>query len=254
VGALQLAVAQRKNLAYGVGLTLLGILSVVLFQFYNKIRAKNGIISEALGEKEVLLKEIHHRVKNNLHFVSSLLGLQTEHVSDPTALGALQEGQNRVQSMALIHQNLYQEENLTGVEVKDYFDKLITSLFDSYNIVDDQISLEKNIAPLNLDVDTVIPLGLIVNELISNCLKYAFPDGQKGLIQVELKEEGDELCLGVKDDGVGFSNLDRDNLGASFGYRLIHALNQQLRATLDIDGSQGTRVEMKIKRYDKIRA
>jgi len=103
-------------------------------------------------------------------------------------------------------------------------------------------------------VDTVIPLGLIVNELISNCLKYAFPDGQKGLIQVELKEEGDELCLGVKDDGVGFSNLNRDNLGTSFGYRLIHALNQQLRATLDIDGSQGTRVEMKIKRYDKIRA
>jgi two-component system, sensor histidine kinase PdtaS len=251
VNSLKLTVARRKNLAYGVGITLLGLLSVTLVQFYNKIKTKNFLISKALKEKEILLKEIHHRVKNNLHFVSSLLGLQTEHITDATALNALQEGQNRVQSMALIHQNLYQEDNLTGVAVDDYFDKLITSLFDSYNIKDEQISLSKEISPLNLDVDTLIPIGLILNELISNCLKYAFPQGRTGMIKVVLQERQEQLYFAVIDDGVGFSNINPEGLGDSFGFQLINALKQQLRAILKVDTSGGTKVEMWIKRYQK---
>ena len=147
-----------------------------MFRQKEEIEQKNSIISKALDEKEILLKEIHHRVKNNLHFISALLGLQTDHVSDQVALDALQEGQDRVQSMALIHQDLYQRDDLTSVNVKDYFIKLTEGLFDSYNIHTDDITLQLDIANLDLDVDTVVPIGLIVNELVSNCLKYAFSD------------------------------------------------------------------------------
>ena len=210
---------------------------------------KNAIISKALKEKETLLREIHHRVKNNLQFISSLLGLQSDNIEDQVALGALQEGQDRVQSMALIHQNLYQEENLTGVDMHDYFNKLIQGLFDSYNIHDDRIQLELNIEDINLDVDTVIPMGLIVNELITNSLKYAFPEGHNGKITIQLKELDKALSLSISDDGVGISEIEKHNLGDSFGYKLIHAFTLQLDAEMSIERSAGTSVNFTIRNY-----
>jgi two-component sensor histidine kinase len=252
---LEIRKSNRQKITYAMGLVGVTLLAFLLYRI-NHIRRRNNldlkekkeIIEKSLLEKEILLREIHHRVKNNLQFISSLLGLQSEHIDDDTALSALQDGQNRVQSMALIHQNLYQEDNLTGVGVKDYFIKLIRNLFDSYNIRNDSVDLMLEVDELNLDVDTVIPVGLIVNELVSNCLKYAFPDGQ-GMILVSLKEEDNELCLMVKDNGRGITGLEKSNLGTSFGYRLIKVLQGQMKATLEVSANQGTQVIMRIRKY-----
>ena len=233
-------------------LTILGMLWYRIRTQKSQIEEQKDVISKALNEKDILLREIHHRVKNNLQFVSSLLNLQSRHVEDETALTALKEGQNRVKSMALIHQNLYQEDNLTGIEIKEYLEKLTNSLFSSYNISPDRITLDMDIENVNLDVDTVIPLGLIINELISNALKHAFPKETSGKIIVQLKEENSELVLNVKDNGVGLKGEDETLLKKSFGYRLINAFKSQLDADLNIDGHQGTAVEMRIKDYQKV--
>ncbi|MEL6390066.1 MAG: sensor histidine kinase, partial [Bacteroidota bacterium] len=214
-----------------------------------ELQVKNNIISTALREKEILLKEIHHRVKNNLQFISSLLGLQTEHITDQRALGALEEGQNRVQSMALIHQNLYQEDNLTGVDMHDYFVKLIRGLFDSYNIRPNQVKLDLHIQDINLDVDSVIPIGLIVNELVSNSLKYAFPTGEEGTIGVSLSMKDDKLLVEVSDNGVGISDEAIEGLGESFGHRLINVFMEQLDGDMNISNDAGTTVRLLIRNY-----
>ncbi|NND07212.1 MAG: hypothetical protein HKN87_12605 [Saprospiraceae bacterium] len=153
--------------------------------------------------------------------------------------------------MVLIHQNLYQEDNLTGVDLKDYFIKLIRGLFDSYNIRKSQIDLDIEIEDINLDVDTVIPLGLIANELISNSLKYAFQEQNKqGLIRVALKEVDDHLALTVQDNGVGIDPEQMNTLGTSFGYRLIYVLIEQLNAKIEVDSS-GTSIQVIVKKYTK---
>jgi len=244
--------SKKTNTILVFALGLFGIMGAMLWKLYKGSTKKNEIISVALNEREILLKEIHHRVKNNLQFISSLLGLQTEHIEDEAALGALQEGQDRVQSMALIHQNLYQDKNLTGVNIKDYFLKMIHGLFDSYNIRDDQIELNLSVDDLNLDVDTVIPIGLIVNELITNSLKYAFTNMDKGIITISLHEEGEILRLKVVDNGIGFGDDELPTLGSSFGYRLIEAFASQLRAELSVDGSSGTVVTLDIQKYAKV--
>ncbi|MCB0687133.1 MAG: tetratricopeptide repeat protein [Saprospiraceae bacterium] len=234
------------------GLLLVTALGFLIYRLYIKTQEQNKVINKALQEKDILLREIHHRVKNNLQFISSLLGLQSEHISDVSALSALQEGQDRVQSMALIHQNLYQEDNLTGVEVKDYFIKLIRNLFDSYNIRPGQIQLDLEIDQLNLDVDTVIPIGLIVNELVSNALKYAFKSLQKGEIKVSLKEINGQLQLQVSDNGVGITDEEMGKVGNSFGYRLINVFKDQLQADLKITNDHGTSVVMNIGKFRKV--
>ena len=249
-----LRVSRQRWLLVLAGLSLL-VLSYLMYRMFRQneeIQQKNGIISKSLAEKEILLKEIHHRVKNNLHFISALLGLQTDHISDQVALDALQEGQDRVQSMALIHQDLYQRDDLTSVSVKDYFVKLTEGLFDSYNIHPDNISLQLFVADLDLDVDTVIPIGLIVNELVSNCLKYAFSIGEKGVISVSLQEIDDRLILTVSDNGKGITQTEIDNLGDSLGYKLIKALSAQLNGSYQIDGEHGgTIATIEINKYRK---
>ncbi len=252
---------QNKMNIIGFAAILLGlgaITSLIYKNYKDKSKAerllseKNAVISKALSEKEVLLQEIHHRVKNNLQFVSSLLALQTDHVSDKKAVDALQEGQDRVQSMALIHQNLYHEDNLTGVDMSDYFHKLIRGLFDSYNIRRDQVTLRLDIEDINLDVDSVIPIGLIVNELVSNALKYAFPDKRKGTISVSLKELENRIVLTVQDNGIGLSEDLQTAMGGSFGYKLIEVFKDQLEGDLKIDGREGTKVQMIIKQYEVV--
>jgi len=153
--------------------------------------------------------------------------------------------------MALIHQDLYQREDLTSVNIKEYFFKLIEGLFDSYNIHQDTISLELDIDDLNLDVDTVVPIGLIVNELVSNSLKYAFQETETGKIRVSLKEKNNQLRLSVIDNGKGISEEIKVGLGQSLGYKLIQALTDQLDGTYDIDGVNGTNVNIIITKYQK---
>lgn len=250
--SLKLRAANTRNILFGIGLLVLSVLILLIYRLWQRTKVQNNQIKKALQEKEILIREIHHRVKNNLQFISSLLNLQARHVTDAQASSVLKEGQNRVKSMALIHQNLYQEKNLTGVETQKYFETLINNLFQSYNISPQRIKIVTEIDVLNLDVDTMIPIGLVLNELISNCLKYAFPEDRSGQIIVRLKEEQDALALMVTDDGIGMTAEVRASLGRSFGYRLINAFKSQLNAELDIKSQPGTTVTMSIKDYQKV--
>lgn len=213
---------------------------------------KNELIQHSLEEKETLLREIHHRVKNNLQVISSLLSLQSQHIQDQGVQAAIQEGRNRVKSMAMIHQNLYQTDNLTGIEVNEYIDKLTHSLFQSYNINSDRVALKTDITPLNLDVDTVIPLGLILNELLTNALKYAFPDQQEGRIEVSLKETDQALVLQVADNGVGLPR-ELDPLQApSMGYKLIRAFLAKLKGSMEVSREAGTDIKLTFTQYQMV--
>lgn len=214
-----------------------------------KLSLQNTIIENALNEKEILMKEIHHRVKNNLQVVSSLLKLQSHYIKDEQAQEAVRDSRNRVQSMSLIHQNLYQEDNLTGIDVHDYIEKLCDNLFQSYNIHPSRINLIKEIEPLNLDVDTVVPMGLVLNELITNSLKYGFPGEKKGAIKIILKQESSTLLLKVYDNGVGLPPDFQEKYETTFGYRMIKAFMQKLKGELKTYTEEGTKVEISIKNY-----
>ncbi len=236
---------QRKLLLY---LAIAALLIVVLLGFFFiKNRKKNIQISEALQEKEILLKEIHHRVKNNLQVVSSLLSLQQRQSKDATTQQALQEGRDRVKAMALIHQNLYQDKNLVGVPLKPYIETLVNNLVFNYKVEDKNIQVITDIDDIKLDVDTIIPFGLIINELISNALKYAFTEKDSGEITIDLKLKDELLILIVADNGVGLpDNFSIEN-ASSLGYRLIKSFSQKLKATLTIENpSEGTKVRLEI--------
>ena len=240
--------SRQRDIIAIIGITsiLMILLLWRLSRLNKKIKGQNRLISQALDDKNVLLKEIHHRVKNNLQLISSLLSLQSTTVDDTSALAALTEGQSRVQSMALIHQDLYRSDNLSGVQIEGYVRKLCQNLFDTYNIKGDRIKLALDIAPLSLDVSTLIPMGLILNELISNSLKYAFPSQQSGNIGVTLKPQNEKLLLEVWDDGVGFS--DNANSGG-FGHKLIRTFAKKLAADVNIKHSNGTVVSMNIANF-----
>lgn len=247
---------QRNNLLIISAAIILLIVVVLLYitkqnkvikKMMSELKVKNALITKTLGEKELLLKEIHHRVKNNLQVVSSLLSLQSRDIKDEFALEAISESRNRVKSMAIIHQNLYQEDNLMGINTKEYINKLSRSLFNSYKIDHDQLELESEVDEINLDVDTTIPLGLILNELLTNALKYAFPNGMSGKILVQLKRVEDELHLIVKDNGVGMDkNSDKTD---SFGLKMIQTFAKKLEAEWEVENDNGTTISLKIKKF-----
>ncbi len=231
-----------------VGLSIFSLLSVFIYLMYKKIKAKNITIKKALADKSLLMDEIHHRVKNNLQMISSLLQLQSRFITDKTALDAINAGRSRVQSMAILHKNLYREENLTGVNMKEYFNNLIQGIFNSYNLTHDQIKLNLDIDDIQLDVDAVIPIGLITNELITNSLKYAFEDAKEhASIQVKLKESLNNYELVVRDNGVGMSvEIINRKPDKTFGQRMIHAFVNKLKATMRINNTNGTEVIISI--------
>ena len=245
---LQLLSSGRRNIIFGSALALFFIVSIVLYNLYQRIRKKNRLIQLADNEKTVLLQEIHHRVKNNLQVISSLLALQGKYITDDHALDALRQGQDRVQSMALIHKDLYQSENLKGVNIQDYFEQVVDNLFESYNIAEEDIELELDVSPLMLDIDTMIPLGLVINELVSNSLKHAFENTENGKIKVTLKEKDGILNLEVSDNGKGITSLD-DLEGNSFGYELIKAFSNKLKAEIIINNDHGFAINLLIKNY-----
>ena len=235
------------GLAGGVG--LLGLLLYRIFGQNKKINAQNVIITDALADKETLIREIHHRVKNNLQVISSLLGIQSLQITDIKAKEAIQEGRSRVHSMSLIHQNLYKKDNLTGIEMRDYMKKLSTSIISSYSLQPDQVEVEQDIEDMTLDVETVVPIGLITNELLTNSLKYAFPDNRKGVITIKLREQSNQLQLKISDNGIG---LDPDQLKLkeeNFGHSLIRAFRNKLDATININGDNGTEVTIIMNNY-----
>ncbi len=245
----------ERNLYIFGALTLVLVVFFLSVQIHQRkknsrlLKYKNDQISIALSEKETLLKEIHHRVKNNLQVVSSLLNLQAGDLTDEAA-DAIKEGQLRVKSMALIHQKLYQENDLKGIEVQGYLENLVTELFTSYGTNTDQIHYEVDAKKLKLDVDTLVPLGLIMNELITNSLKYAFQKSSKGLLSIYMKEENDKLKVTISDNGVGMDTTNSNS--TSFGWKMIKSLCRQLKADMDIVTSAGTKVTLTVSRYKLI--
>jgi PAS domain S-box-containing protein len=187
-------------------------------------------LRNSLREKEVLLKEIHHRVKNNLQVISSLLSLQSEYLKDEAMIKVFKESQNRVKSMALIHEKLYQSANLAEIEFSDYLRELTTQLFRSYGIGAHGVSLNVHASEVLLAVDRAIPCGIIVNELVTNALKYAFPDGRGGRIDIDLHPvSDDQIWLAVRDNGVGFpADVDFET-SDSLGLTLVRMLADQVQ-------------------------
>ena len=197
-------------------------------------------IRASLHEKEVLLKEIHHRVKNNLQVISSLLNLQSQYIQDPKDIESFQASMDRIKSMALIHDKLYRSKSLAGIYLPDYVQDLTYNLLFTYAFRKN-IATRVDIAPISLDIDNAMPVGLIVNELVSNSLKHAFPGAMEGSITVEVREEGKEIILVVADDGVGFP-ADMDfRTTESLGMQLVVTLVEQLDGTIEIARDRGTK-------------
>jgi two-component sensor histidine kinase len=228
-----------------IGIALLAIAAFTLLKMNQKIKSKNITISKALKDRELLLHETHHRVKNNLQMISSLLNLQSKYVEDEKVLEVLQNGRNRVQSMALLHKNLYVGEDLNMVNIQQYFESLVESILNSYNKTEYDIDLTINADKVKMDVESVIPLGLIVNELITNSLKHAFPAGVKTKPEITLKmsEREEFYTLKVTDNGIGIrKDIIENSKKESFGQRLINSLSKKLKASISITNNSGTSV------------
>ena len=239
-------IKRQRNILYSAFAVLLIVLvfSVVVFRQRNKIAKEKKRSDLLLMDKELLLKEIHHRVKNNLEVVSSLLALQSAQIDDPHTKEAMQEGQNRVHSIGIVHQKLYQGTNLGAIEMKDYFINLSDSILDSFG-AEERVSIECAMDAIDVDIDTAVPLGLIVNELLTNTLKYAFPSGQHGNVQIKLRRQADGILhLEVSDDGVGKSGITQ---GTGFGGQLVALLTQQLGGSMREEVKIGTSIYFEFK-------
>ncbi len=198
-------------------------------------------VKASLAEKEVLLKEIHHRVKNNLQIISSLLNLQSRHAADRLTREMFKESRSRVKSMALIHEQLYESEDLARINTADYIQRLTADLFRSYKLDSSDVALSLNVSHVLLGVDVAIPCGLILNELVSNSLQHAFPKGRKGEVCVDLNAvEHDELTLTVSDNGVGLPEALDFRRSESLGLQLVNTLVEQLKGTIEHAGNHGT--------------
>jgi PAS domain S-box-containing protein len=223
-----------KKYQQGTAAVLIGIDITERKQAEDKIQA-------SLREKEVLLKEIHHRVKNNLQVISSLLKMQSRSITDPEILEIFQESQSRIHSMALIHEKLYQSADLARINCAEYIQNLTSHLYRCYGMTPRHIQLEVKVPQISLSLDAALPCGLIINELVSNALKYAFPDKRSGKIYIELEVNADNCyILKVSDNGIGLPpNIDWENT-RSLGLRLVRTLSQQLGATVAVDLTDGT--------------
>lgn len=203
-------------------------------------------LKTSLKEKEVLIQEIHHRVKNNLQIISSLLNLQKSYVDDEESIDVLKESQNRVMSMAMIHEMLYQSKDLAQISFSGYIQRLVSDLLNSYG-VKNTIKLVMNVEEIFLNIETAVPSGLIVSELVSNALKYAVPEGKTGELLVDLHSNNEEFELIISDNGVGFpENLDFRNT-KSLGLQLVNSLVDQLDGSIELDRTHGTKFIIKFK-------
>jgi two-component sensor histidine kinase len=236
--------SQRYQLLGIGGIALLALIGgTIFYSLSRKLRRRNAENERLVGEKETLIGEIHHRVKNNLQVVSSLLQLQRRKLDDEGAVDALQESQSRVQAMGLIHQKLYQRDDVTSVHMPDYIEDLGETLLDAYQL-DDRVDLYYDVEAIDLDVDTAIPLGLIINELLTNSLKYAFHGEDEGTIQISLHREGDDYILTVEDNGVGQSATKTEPRGTGFGSNLIELLSKRLRGRVERYAGEGYATRM----------
>jgi PAS domain S-box-containing protein len=200
-------------------------------------------LKNSLAEKEILLREIHHRVKNNLQTISSLLDLQAESINEPKNLEVFRSSQSRIRSMALIHERLYKSEDLSKIKASEYINNLMDYLEGTYYSPSWNTEITTDIQNLYLNLDVAIPCGLIINELVSNSMKYAFPGSRKGNIKVSLQPDASEnLVLMIKDDGIGIPLTMITLDSQSLGLQLVKLLVKQLNGKMEIDGTMGTRI------------
>ena len=246
----------QRNIFIFSTLIFLLLAGFIFYRFRNKsktallLQNKNKQISEALDERELLLKEIHHRVKNNLQVISSLLSLQADSLGDQAAVDAVLEGQSRVKSIAVIHQKLYSGADVRGVEMQDYLENLVEEVFRGFGVDEEKVSYEINAQDLKLDIDTLIPLGLIINELVTNSIKYAF-GAAEGLLSIRLELENEKLKISVKDSGKGVNEAQLEN-SDSFGWKMVNILAKKLKAEISIKNESGAVIELLVSNYKLI--
>ena len=248
---------KTKNIVLLIGAAMLILLTALIALIFkankrNKnnrvlLADKNAKLSSTLSQNQLLIKEIHHRVKNNLQVIASLLSMQARKVTDDETKNALKSSKTRVQSMSILHRNLYEGENLKEVRIENYMEQLVENIISTYTIADD-IQFELDIDPLAMDVDAMIPLGLISNEIICNAVKHAFVGRKKGKLFVSLKERENEIILTIQDDGVGFQGDRLPVREGSLGNRLINSLIQRLDAQMEISGKNGVKYAITLKK------
>ncbi|HOZ74734.1 MAG TPA: histidine kinase dimerization/phosphoacceptor domain -containing protein [Flavobacterium sp.] len=243
----------RLRLFFTIACFTIALLCFLVYQFFtqkNKLNKQKQLLEIAVDEKNILLKETHHRVKNSFQIVSSLLYLQSENMKDKEAALAVKEAQNRVKSMVLIHQKLYSKDQLIGIETKEYIEDLVNDIIENQTDTIPNLTTQTDVESTVFSVDSVTPLGLIINELITNCIKHAFASGVKNpKITLEFKKHGDGYLLKVSDNGIGFSNEINEN---SFGIKLIHALAKKLKGKIVFENNGGTHFTMEIVKFEQM--
>ncbi|RAR48899.1 sensor histidine kinase [Flavobacterium lacus] len=228
--------------------SLLLVLAFRLFWLRYKLNQSNKKLNVLLVQKEDLVKEIHHRVKNNLQVISSLLNMHVRKVQDPDSKKIFDDGISRIQAMSIIHQNIYSNTNLVELNPKEYIEKLIQQLYITYQIPEKKIKINSAIEDINLDIEKLMSLGLILNELLSNAFKYAFTQSHDGLIEIILRKANDNMLeLIVKDDGIGIKNDIHDAENESLGMRLIQAFSIKLNGEQRFESEKGTIFTLKFK-------
>jgi len=217
-------------------LSLIGIMSWL----YHRLKKQKELISQQSHKLELMMKELHHRVKNNLQIVSSLLSLQAYKMHDDEAIAAVNESRQRVEAMGLIHQRLYKTDNITSVNLKEYITNLLEMLMQSYGYRHDNFDLHINMEQELLDVDKALPMGLIINEVVTNAFKYAYKDIEHPSLLISLTHEGGNILLSIKDNGKGLDEKTWQKKGGSFGKQLVATLCKQLRAEQTLHTAGGT--------------
>lgn len=214
---------------------------IVLSRNVTETMEYEAMLVESVKEKEILLKEVHHRVKNNLQVINSILNLQSSYVEDPKTLEIINESQNRIRSMSYIHESLYQTKDFSSIDFADYLTNLVQNLVHSYQLYQDKIDLKMNVGSVRLALDQAIPCGLILNELVSNSLKYAYPGKRKGIIEIDVFEKNNRLTIGVTDFGVGLPEGFEIEKSESLGLSLVYTLVDQLDGELSLNRLGGTK-------------
>jgi len=260
LGAYSLLIVTKPDAAliWGVGLIVVLVLlrQIILFNETKKAQIEQEkaeiALKKSLMEKESLLREIHHRVKNNLQIILSLLSLQSKNVVDEKDKELFKGSQNQVRSMALIHEKLYESDNLSSINFSEYIKSLLNSIMDDYPQYIHSINLDVDMKDIELNIETSVPCGLIINELVSNSLKHAFPPGRKGSISVKMHSDNNDYVLTIADDGVGYEKKAELSESTKFGLKLVNVLVKQLDGSIEHLEEKGTvyRIIFKELEYD----
>lgn len=250
----ELKIKEQKNqlsIFLIISILLILLLAAVVWNYRNikkqrkELQLKNELINTALSEKDLLLKEIHHRVKNNLQIISSLLSIQSRYIKDEKALEAINESKERVNAISLLHQEIYQNDVLKLINAKTYLGNLIARIKETFD-PKSKIKLTSEIDETELDIDQLIPIGLIVNELLTNAYKYGSTASNPEIL-FQFKKNGEEYYFSIKDNGAGFNTDDLKNKKESLGFKLVKTFTLKLKGELVIEGNSGTHINITFK-------